>query len=296
MTGTVKEFFSLRFSLKRLYSKQLKPLFLHQFRFVIGDDLAGAKRFFDKVNIQGIRIDNLTMLQAIENIINRLDSRKQHQICFVNADCVNIACRDKDYQNILCKSDLVLADGIGMKLAGKILTREIKQNVNGTDMFPFLCQALSGSNKGLFLLGGRPGISEKVKHWIKNNYTGVNVSGYHHGYFSSVEESSVIEKIKDSGADLILVAFGAPHQEKWINRNLLKTGAKVAIGVGGLFDFYSGRIPRAPLWMRKIGMEWAYRFYQEPKRMWKRYLWGNSVFLLRVLKEKLLSKQKKLTL
>ncbi|MDD3471568.1 MAG: WecB/TagA/CpsF family glycosyltransferase, partial [Syntrophaceae bacterium] len=99
-------------------------------------------------------------------------------------------------------------------------------------------------------------------------------------------------KIKDSGAHLLLVAFGAPRQDLWINEHLDETNAKVAIGVGGLFDFYSGRIPRAPVWMREIGMEWLYRLLQEPGRLWKRYLIGNGIFLSRVIWEKFFPKNR----
>ncbi len=96
-------------------------------------------------------------------------------------------------------------------------------------------------------------------------------------------------QVRDSGADLLLVALGAPRQDLWIKKNIASTGARVAMGVGGLFDFYSGRIPRAPLWMREIGMEWFYRFTQEPGRLWKRYFVGNAVFLYRVIKERIVS-------
>ena len=246
----------------------------------------GAATAPDKATILGIQFKNLTMSEAVGKIIKMLFSTEFHQVCFVNADCANIAYCGDDYLKILRKSDMVLADGIGIKLAGKLLANEIKQNVNGSDMFPLLCEALSVSGKGLFLLGGRTGVPEGVKDWINKEYPDVAVKGFQHGYFSPEEENTVLDKIRNSHAELLLVAFGTPFQEKWINRNLAKTGAKVGIGVGGLFDFYSGRIPRAPLWMREIGMEWLYRFRQEPGRMWKRYFVGNFVFLYRVMKER----------
>ena len=174
-----------------------------------------------------------------------------------------------------------MADGIGIKIAGKLLGQEIKQNVNGTDLFPRLCAALSHTQHRVFLLGGQPGVPEKVRQWISDHYPAVVVCGWHHGYFSPTEEHTVIEQIADSKATLLLVAFGVPRQEKWIHRHLEATGVKVALGVGGLFDFYSGRIPRAPQWLREIGGEWLYRLCQEPQRMWKRYIVGNAMFLMR---------------
>ena len=118
--------------------------------------------------------------------------------------------------------------------------------------------------------------------WLAKNFPGLELAGWQHGYFSAEEEAKVIEDIRRSGADLVLVALGAPRQELWIRRCLGKLGAKVVIGVGGLLDFYSGRIPRAPRWIRKLGMEWCYRLYQEPRRLWRRYLVGNVVFLVRL--------------
>ncbi len=240
----------------------------------------------DLVTILNIPIDNVTMAEAIEIIMNLLDSQHGHQICFVNADCANIAYRDEEYLHILRRADYVFADGIGLKLAGKLLGQEIKQNVNGTDLFPRLCQALADTGKSVFLLGARPGIAERVRDWIAQYAPGVRVVGTQHGYFSREEEAAIINRIANSQADLLLVALGAPRQDKWIHRHLHETGVKVAMGVGGLFDFYSGRIPRAPLWMREMGLEWLYRFIQEPRRMWKRYFVGNAVFLFRVIKER----------
>ncbi len=133
-----------------------------------------------------------------------------------------------------------------------------------------------------------------VARWLAKHYPGVEVAGFRHGYFAAGEEAEVIEEIRDSGADLVLVAFGAPRQELWIRRNLSRLGAKVVIGVGGLLDFFSGRIPRAPRWVRKLGMEWCYRLCQEPKRLWRRYLVGNVVFLARLAMVKLAAKRQAL--
>ena len=241
----------------------------------------------DSVRILGIDIDNLTMSESIERIISSLDQTTTSQLCFVNADCANIAYRNPQYANTLSHSALTLADGIGMKLAGKLLASEIKQNVNGTDLFPRLCGALQQSGHGLYLLGGRPGVAEAVAAWVRTNYPAVNLSGSHHGYLSAEQEPAVLEEIRSSGASLLLVAFGAPRQDIWISEHLHELGAKVACGVGGLFDFYSGRIDRAPQWLREMGFEWLYRFYQEPGRMWRRYFVGNAIFLTRVIKERI---------
>ena len=246
-----------------------------------GDSVAAAP---DRLHLLGISIHNLTMTDTLEAIDARLQGEQAAQICFVNADCVNIAYRNPQYLHVLQNANLILADGIGLKLAGKLLAQPVKQNVNGTDLFPRLCDMLSGTSHGLFLLGARPGVAEAVNDWIAEHYPDVVISGWHHGYYTPEEEPDVIQRIVHSGASILLVAFGAPRQDTWLYDHLSELGIPVAMGVGGLFDFYSGRIPRAPLWMREMGIEWLYRFYQEPRRMWKRYFIGNGVFLARVVR------------
>jgi N-acetylglucosaminyldiphosphoundecaprenol N-acetyl-beta-D-mannosaminyltransferase len=242
----------------------------------------------DELTVLGLPIHNLTMSEAVERIRRYLEGGAPRQVCFVNADCANIAYRNAAYRQVLQQAALSLADGIGLKLAGKLLARDIKQNVNGTDLFPRLCDMLAQTGAGVYLLGARPGIAGRVRDWMLTHYPGIRVCGAHHGYFSPAEEPQVIAHIAGSGAALLLVAFGAPRQDLWIHQHLRETGAVVAMGVGGLFDFYSGRTPRAPLWLREMGMEWLFRLYKEPRRMWKRYGIGNALFLVRVMKEKYL--------
>jgi N-acetylglucosaminyldiphosphoundecaprenol N-acetyl-beta-D-mannosaminyltransferase len=235
----------------------------------------------DIVNLAGIAVNNLTMDEAIDYIV-RSGRQMPSQICFANADCVNIASRNTGYMDVLHSAAIVLADGIGMKLAGRILNTNIRQNVNGTDLFPRLCERLEHTGQGIFLLGGAPGVAESVAKWVHDHYPAADIRGTHHGFFDRADEPGVIDTIRESRAHVLLVAFGAPKQDLWIRQNLHDTGVKVAMGVGGLFDFYSGHIPRAPQWLREIGGEWFFRFIQEPRRMWRRYFVGNVVFLYRV--------------
>jgi len=254
---------------------------------LFGPDLKEDAVVSDVLTILDLRIDNMTMRDAIGHIMTLLDRSEPRQICFVNPQCANAAYANSEYKAVLHRSHLVFADGIGMKIAGRILGRRVRQNVNGTDLFPRLCDELKDTGKRLYLLGARPGVAEEVREWISRNYPGTQVAGCRDGYFKSDEEEQVIRSIAESRADVLLVAMGVPAQDLWIDRNLERLGVKAAMGVGGLFDFYSGRIPRAPLWVREIGMEWFYRFCQEPARMWKRYFVGNALFLLRVYRERL---------
>lgn len=235
----------------------------------------------------GIRLDNLTLEEAADKVAEFAREGRGRTVFFVNAHCVNVAFSDPDYMELLQKADLVLPDGIGIRLAGLILKQKIRDNVNGTDLFPVLCERLAQASSSVFLLGALPGLAERVAMWIERKHPGLLVAGTYHGYFGPEEEEMVVERIASSRAQVLLVAMGVPKQEKWIARNIRKCGVGVALGVGGLFDFYSGRIPRAPKWMRQVGMEWLFRLAMEPRRLWKRYLIGNAVFMARLARARL---------
>jgi N-acetylglucosaminyldiphosphoundecaprenol N-acetyl-beta-D-mannosaminyltransferase len=239
------------------------------------------------VQVLGIPIASISMDDSLSAILELLERKGGAQVCFTNPHCANLAQGDKEYMAALCQADLNLADGIGIKVAGSLLGQPVEQNVNGTDLFPRLCAALEQSDHRVFLLGGRPGIAEDVRQWMADHAPKVQVCGIQHGYFGTEEEDEVTARIAAARTDLLLVAFGVPRQDTWLAQNLTATGARVGMGVGGLFDFYAGRIPRAPQWLRELGLEWVFRLYQEPGRMWRRYLLGNAVFLLRVVLQRL---------
>lgn len=242
-------------------------------------------RFPDRWQVQGLTLSNLTMDEALYLIVRLARGATPAQICFLNADCVNIARRDPQYRAVVERSPWNLGDGIGIKLAGRLLGTQLRQNLCGTELFPLLCRSLMGRPEGLFLLGAEPGVTDEVVRWIEARFPGVRVKGHHHGYFTPAEEPQVLEQIRRSGAEILLVAFGAPRQDVWVAEHLHETGAKVAMGVGGLFDVYSGRYPRPPVWVRELCLTWAYRVALEPRRLWRRYLLGNGLFLARVIRE-----------
>ena len=233
------------------------------------------------VSIQGISLNNLSMDEAVHRIVEASESFASYRVCFVNAHCVNVARKDSAYHTALRGADLVLADGSGMKLAARLVGRPIRDNVNGTDLFPRLLERLAG--KRVYLLGARAEVVHKVAGWIEQQYPEVEVCGTQHGYFDGRDEERVVRAVAASRAHVLFVAFGVPAQDKWIAEHREQLGVPVAMGVGGLFDFYSGRIPRAPRWLRKLGLEWVFRLLQEPARMWRRYLIGNVSFLLHIM-------------
>ena len=245
-----------------------------------------AARTATQVSMLGLRIDNATMDEAIAAIVDRVSAPDgSAQVSFVNAHCANVARRDETYRRALGGSALVFADGIGMKIAGALLRRPIAENVNGTDMLPRLCARLAG--RRVFLLGGTPGTADAAAAWICTRFPDIAVAGTHHGFFDADRDAEVAATIRAAGTELLLVAFGVPRQETWIAAQLEASGARVAMGVGGLFDFYAGRIPRAPQWMRELALEWVFRLYQEPRRMWRRYVLGNLIFLYHVVAERI---------
>jgi N-acetylglucosaminyldiphosphoundecaprenol N-acetyl-beta-D-mannosaminyltransferase len=236
-----------------------------------------------RVEIDGIGVDNLTLDGAVSRIVQFLDGSQTRLVTFVNADCINLAARHPRYRRVLRFSDLVLGDGVGVRIFSRLVGEPLRENVNGTDLFPRLCGALEATSHSVYLLGAAPGVTGAVATWIQSRYPQCRIAGFQNGYFNASEEAEVVEDIRRSGATLLLVAFGAPAQEVWLREHLASSGARVGIGVGGLFDFYSGRIARAPMWMREAGLEWAFRLSREPRRLFWRYGPGNVEFIVRAL-------------
>jgi N-acetylglucosaminyldiphosphoundecaprenol N-acetyl-beta-D-mannosaminyltransferase len=236
----------------------------------------------DEIDFFGVRVFNTTMDEAVEWLIKRaLDATPSH-VAFVNPDCLNIAYRNPDYRRVLQEASRVLPDGIGLRLGCRLFGVSLKANVNGTDLFPRLCEQAAARDVPIFLLGARPGIAALAGENLVRRFPMLRVAGTHHGYFNAEDEDHLIQAINASGAKILIVAFGAPRQELWLNRHHGELQIPVRVGVGGLLDFYSGRMPRAPQWMREIGLEWAFRLSREPGRLWRRYVIGNPLFLYRV--------------
>ena len=230
-------------------------------------------------------LDMIGMLVSPEDSDERAVSSTPSHPCelhFVNAHCINVAAEHAEYHEILKSCHTVFADGSGIRKAARMFGVELADNVNGTDMFPLLCEHLAARGKTLFLLGAAPGIAAKAGEWAQTHTGQPVVAGTHHGFFKEEEVDSILDTINGSGATVLLVAMGVPGQELWIRRFLDRLRIPVAMGVGGLFDFYSGNIPRAPVIMRRLGIEWVWRLLMEPRRMWRRYIIGNVTFMVRM--------------
>lgn len=242
------------------------------------------------VRIFGIAINNISMRDAINWVCSEHQGQSTRVGYFVNVHSVNIANQDQQFKAELAGADRVFADGSGVRLAAAKAGYRLKDNVNGTDMLPLLCQQLQKTRQSLYLLGAEPGVAEQAAANLQRQFPGLRIAGTQHGYFSASCNEQVIEQINASQADVLLVAFGQPLQERWLANHRQQLQTSCALAVGGLFDFYAGNVSRAPSWMRMIGFEWAWRLLQEPSRMWRRYVLGNPLFLYRTffLKEELM--------
>lgn len=234
----------------------------------------------------GVDIANTTMAEALDWIEQRIQQNRLALLAFVNPACLNIAYTDAAYRQVLQHADRVLPDGIGINIGCRLLNQALLANVNGTDLFPRLCARAEQGHYSLYLLGGLPGVAERTAEAMRQRFPELMIAGVQDGYFNEGDEARIIDAINRSGAAVLLVGFGAPKQELWLARCRGQLSPTVCMGIGGLFDYYSGRIPRAPVWLREIGLEWVWRLIQEPGRMWQRYLIGNPVFLYRVWRQR----------
>ncbi|MEM7702380.1 MAG: WecB/TagA/CpsF family glycosyltransferase [Pseudomonadota bacterium] len=260
----------------------------NSFRFITESELSNrldTVRDWPTVQLFGHTLACASRSAMSRHIVARVNSGQRSTINFVNAHCVNVAKADPAYRTALNTSDLLLPDGVGVEIAAKMTGQELGENLNGTDLFPELCREAQEEGVGIFLLGGEPGIAHGAANWAAENYPALRIAGTHHGFFNREEEDALIKRINGSFAGIVLVGMGVPHQETWIARNRHRINAPVVMGVGGLFDYYSGRIARAPKIVRAMKSEWMWRLAMEPRRMAKRYLLGNAEFLAHALIE-----------
>ncbi|QCY11377.1 WecB/TagA/CpsF family glycosyltransferase [Pseudomonas sp. MPC6] len=239
----------------------------------------------DTVELFGIPILNSTRTQAVEKIDKLFKHKQQTKIAFANANLINI-CHNKPSLKYELNNFLLLNDGTGLDIAKKInYGSAFLENLNGTDFIPFYLEATDYKLR-IFLYGASETSVEKTKEFINSKYAEKHIIvGQIHGYTNKTD-SDIVNEINHVSPDLILVALGNPIQETWIARNLEKTNATLAFGVGALFDFMSGETNRAPEVLRKIKSEWIYRLYKEPRRLFKRYIIGNPLFIYRAISEK----------
>ena len=231
-------------------------------------------------------MDVATVSETVDVIDHAISKNKFTQHVVVNvAKLVNMQ-NDLVLSNSIRECDIINIDGMGIVLGARFLGYKIPERVAGIDLFLKLISMSAKKNYPIYLLGSKDEVVKNTATKLRLLYPKINIAGYHHGYFWENEEE-IVKKIKVSGAKLLFVAITSPKKENFINRWKEKLGVTFVMGVGGTFDVISGKINQAPLWMQKYGLEWFFRIIQEPRRMWKRYLVTNTLYLYLLIKEKL---------
>lgn len=232
----------------------------------------------ESVYILDVRVDRLSQQQALDRIEQIITHRRAsdnqalcEQIITVNPEFVMAAQHNSDFRIAINQAALILPDGIGVVWAARFMGRPVPGRITGTDTLPALAQRCAAASYRLYLLGAAPGVAEAAGARLQQLAPGLEIAGTYAGSPAPGEEDAIIERIRVARADVLCVAFGSPAQDLWIRRNLSRLPVAVAMGVGGAYDFLSGRQRRAPRIMQSLGLEWLYRLYREPWR-WRRML------------------------
>jgi N-acetylglucosaminyldiphosphoundecaprenol N-acetyl-beta-D-mannosaminyltransferase len=235
-------------------------------------------------------VDNLTMNETLDHIATKIDQNEKINHVVVNAGKIVAMQKDLELRESVNTCDLINADGQAVVWASKILGKPLKERVAGIDLMVNLVELAYKKNYKIFFFGAKEEVVKQVVAKYSNQYSPSIIAGYRNGYFKKEDEPTIAKEISDSGAHILFVAISSPTKENFLyqNRDLLEA-VSFKMGVGGSFDVVSGKVKRAPVWMQNAGLEWFYRFAQEPKRMWKRYLVGNYKFIKLVLTEKIKS-------
>ena len=223
----------------------------------------------DSVTILGLRVDRTTTDETMQTLASFIAERVPRHVVTADASMAVIARRDPELHEIVQQADLVTPDGAGILWASRLLGTPISHKVSGVDLVARLCGFSAERGCRLFFLGAAPGVAEEAADNLRLRYPGAQIVGVHDGFFSPEEDAKVVDQIKASAPDVLLVAFGIPKQEKWITRHKAALGVPVSIGIGGSFDVYSGRVRRAPIWMQNASLEWLYRLWCNPKKIGK---------------------------
>lgn len=238
-----------------------------------------------KVNILEVQVDEISEQNLLQQILDFVASEEKHYIVTPNPEIILKANKDAELKKILNFADIAIPDGFGVICAAKFLGKPLKTRITGIDLVVKLCKELSGKPYKVFFLGGQKGAGKSAVEKMQNKFPDLIISGSFDGRIDDNEETDriITSIINHSKTEILFVGLGTPKQEKWIFRNLDKlTSVKVAIGIGGSIDFIAGKVKRAPLWMRKCGLEWLYRFKEEPRKRFFRIINAVLIFPVKV--------------
>lgn len=238
----------------------------------------------EKIDILGVKFDNINMNDAVEKCIEYLGTNTSHTIYTPNPEIVMKALENNEFMNILNNASLLVPDGIGIIKAGKILKTPLKERVAGYDLVVNLIEFSKNGNYSFYFWGGKEGVAQKAKENIEKKYPDINILGAESGYFDNSKEAEIISNLKEIKPDILLLGLGAPKQEKILNKYKEDGIYKIGIGCGGTIDGLAGVVKRAPKLFIKLHLEWFYRIIKNPSR-WKRAL-VLPKFVLKVIESK----------
>jgi N-acetylglucosaminyldiphosphoundecaprenol N-acetyl-beta-D-mannosaminyltransferase len=239
----------------------------------------------ERITMMGCGIDNLTMEETLRTIEGFIASGTPHQHVVVNVDKLVKASRDPELRRIINECALVNVDGMPVVWASRLLGKPLKERVAGVDLFEALMARAGDKGWRVFLFGAREEVVGEVAATYARKYPGLVLAGWRNGYWRDADEAQVAAQIRDAHPDLLFVAISSPKKEQFLGRWQAEMQVPFAMGVGGTFDVAIGRVKRAPRWMQKSGLEWFYRFLQEPRRMFRRYFIEDMAFVWLLIKE-----------
>jgi N-acetylglucosaminyldiphosphoundecaprenol N-acetyl-beta-D-mannosaminyltransferase len=227
----------------------------------------------------GCAVDNLDMEETLGVVEDFIRSGRPHQHVVINVDKIVKASRDPALRQIINDCDLINADGMPVVWASRLLGKPLKERVTGVDLFEALMARAAEKGWRVFLLGAREEVVSGVAHLYPARYPGLTLAGYRNGYWKPEDEDRVVAEIAATRPDILFVAISSPKKEAFLARYQAAMKVPFAMGVGGTFDVAVGLVKRAPVWMQKAGLEWFYRFLQEPRRMFRRYFIDDMAFV-----------------
>lgn len=241
----------------------------------------------ERISVLGTWIDRLGLDGVLARLEEFVAADAPHQVITANVDFLRLAKRDRTFQDLINTSDLVVPDGMPLVWAARLSKTPLPQRISGVELM-LECAAIA-AQKGyrIFLLGAAPGVADEVKQVLQDRYPGLRgISTYSPAPpLDEFEEAECVRRVRVVRPHFLFVAFGAPRQDRWIRAHLGALQVPVSIGVGGSFDILAGHVKRAPVWMQKRGLEWFFRFIQEPRRLFKRYFFYDLPVFVELLLE-----------
>lgn len=236
--------------------------------------------------IMNTYVSSLTLEETVHQVEQIIEIGKPTQHVVINASKINLMRNDSNLTAIINECPIINADGASIIWAAKLLGVPVSERVTGIDLFLRLVEIAADKNYKVFLFGAKKEVVAKVEQIFEMQYPTLKIVGKCDGYFDEEDEPTIVADMAASGADMMFVAFSSPQKEFWVNKYLTQLGIPFVMGVGGSFDIIAGITERAPKCFQEHGLEWLYRFIQEPKRLWKRYIIGNIKFICYVLSYK----------